>query len=65
MIYLIVAVGFVYIVCTVIDFIRQKTVEKIWIYYLDNYYESFVKKISELIQKAIVKVWKMMEKYYG
>lgn len=63
-IYSIGTVIIVYAMCTIIDIIRQKTVEKLWVKYLNDkcdMYEEATKKLIHDIGKKIVLI---SEKYY-
>ena len=55
----------VYIVCTLIDLLRQATVEKLWFKFLDNHLDSIQDKVVRLIKKIAGGVKKIGRAYYG
>ncbi len=54
----------VYIVCILIDMIRQKTVEKVWLKLLDDKYDKFEEKIEGLITRISGRIRTVLRKYY-
>lgn len=54
--YSIIVVAIIYIVCTLIDLIRQKTFEKVYMYFVNKYMDSIVKPFQIICEwiKAIV-----------
>ncbi len=65
LLYSIGSVATVYAACTVIDMIRQKTVEKLWLKLLDARYDRFEQNIKRQIALISGKVISVLKKYYG
>lgn len=55
----------VYIVCTLIDIVRQKTVQKLWLKLLDAKCDIFEENIKRWIAFMSGKIINVMKKYYG
>ena len=65
LVYSIGSVAIVYIVCTIIDMIRQRTVEKIWVRFLDKHINKFEKKSVIVIKKTSQKVMSLLNRFYN
>ncbi|MCR5430295.1 MAG: acyltransferase [Eubacterium sp.] len=63
-VYSMLAVFAMYIVFTLIDYLRQITVEKVWICFLDNHLEVMKDKAMMLIKKIANRVKKIGRAYY-
>lgn len=64
LIYSVGSVVTVFLVCCVIDIVRLKTVEKIWIRFLDQYLCSIKKKTEYMLKKAYVSCQNILQRYY-
>lgn len=59
------AVVLIYIVCTLLDLIRQYTVEKLWMRFVQNHADGIEKKACGAIKQVQFFCKKVCEKYYG
>ncbi len=55
----------IYIVCTLIDLLRQATVEKLWYRFLDKHLDKIQEKVTGLIKRISQWVMRVGRKYYG
>lgn len=58
------AIVTVYIACTVIELIRQNTVEKLYFRFLDAYYEKIKQKITPLFKSFSSKLRYSVKRFY-
>lgn len=65
LIYSISSVAIVYIVCSLIDRLRQGTVEKLWIIFLNNYLDNIEKSIRCIVKKVSHKITSLLQIYYN
>lgn len=54
----------IYIVCTIIDLLRQKTIEKVWVYIIDKEIQKVIIKICNFILIVLKIGKKHLNKYY-
>ncbi len=59
------AICVIYIVCTLIDLLRQLTVEKLWFSFLNKHLDSIQAKVMRVIRKIAGGVKKIGRAYYG
>ena len=59
------AICAIYIVCTLIDLLRQLTVEKLWFSFLNKHLDSIQAKVKRVIGKIVEGVKKIGRAYYG
>lgn len=58
-------VATVYIVSSLIDVLRQKTFEKIWLRFLDNHLDAIELKVMHTSKRLATKVTTNLNKFYG
>lgn len=58
------AVITVYVICTIIDLIRQKTVEKLYLSFIDRYFDSISNKIRKKLYIFKKYITNILHKYY-
>lgn len=59
------AVLLIYIVCTCVELIRQRTVEKIWMRFVQDHADQIEQKACRIMQRIGCFCKKIGEKYYG
>lgn len=64
LIYSILSMIVIYSICTLIDFIRQKTIGRIWIKMIDRYLEPIEKKIVDIFKKIAMFIKRVLKAIY-
>lgn len=64
MIYSIGSIITVYIVCTLVDLVRQKTIEKLWIKFLDLFLDDIERKVRNSAKQICDRFMGIIDRYY-